>query len=148
VGRIAEPENLEVVLLHPTESLLCQVGQWSEKDPRVCLRVVRATAAGSVRTALDSRSVALIDATDQLRSALGAVEAAVALGRASSSAVYTETMHDGLELFARMRAVMVLLGPMDGPAWDGLFTGMFRCLRRSAGPQPTMIPAHPRVRRE
>jgi len=121
-------QDMEVVLFHPTGSLLSQVAQWSEQMPGVSLRVVRPTAVGSVRSTLTVPCVALIDATANLRSALAAVESVAALGRAKSAAVYTETMHDGLELFARMRAVLVLLGPMESDDWDGFFTGMFRAM--------------------
>ena len=52
-------------------------------------------------------------------------EAAGQLG-AGATAMYTECMHDGLELFVRSRGAQLLLGPLTDVEWDGFFSRTLR----------------------
>jgi hypothetical protein len=110
----------EWLLLFASESLLDQVDRvWSLLAPPG-VTLCRATGGAELRRALAGCRRALIDATD----APDAAREALALGLdrpgRENLAVYTETMHAGLELFARTRGVIVLLGPMSLMEWAGL----------------------------
>jgi hypothetical protein len=83
-----------------------------------------------IRAVLARADVALIDATeDQFHAAEAFAEAAESLG-AGAAAVYTERMHDGLELFVRSRGAQLLLGPLAEAEWDGFFARTLPAGRR------------------
>jgi hypothetical protein len=68
-----------------------------------------------IRKLLRGASTALIDATDDHAQAIDAYLQATAQLGAGAVMVYTEVMHDSLELFVRGRGSVMLLGPsFDG----------------------------------
>jgi hypothetical protein len=101
---------------------------WSRRDLRMLLRY-----AGT----------ALVDATENPGRAREVFLRAVARLGAGAVVVYTETMHDALEVFVRLRGSLFLLGPLFDEQWEEYFARLLRT-RRVAPLAP--IPARQRAR--
>lgn len=111
----------DIVLFYPGASLTDQVAGWSERHPQCSLEVSFAKTVPGIRQALSSADAAVLDATADPGQAMAAFSQAVAKLGAYSVAVYTERMHEWLELSVRIRGALLLLGPMDSSQWEGLF---------------------------
>ena len=76
-----------------------------------------------MRRYLARSKAAVIDATERPEEAMGTLAQALGIRDPAPDklSVYTETMHVGLEMFVRLRGVLLLLGPMDQAQWDGFF---------------------------
>jgi hypothetical protein len=135
----------DIIVFYPGQSLTEQMAAWRERHPDCNLELSFATTHSGIRNALRHAALALLDATadpDQISE--GFAQAVAKLG-AYSTAVYSETMHEWLELSVRVRGVLLLLGPMTGAQWDGFFermlswSGQPRCdgyLTRRPRPKP------------
>jgi hypothetical protein len=96
-----------------------------------------------IRTLLRYAGTALVDATeDPARARDAFVRAAARLG-ANAVAMYTETIHDSLELFVRLRGSLFLLGPLYDEQWEEYFQRLLR-IKKAALVSP--IPAQQRPR--
>jgi hypothetical protein len=128
--RLSDSESHEptsdIVVFYPGDSLKEQVGAWVDRHPECSLEVSFARSLPGIRVALRNAAVALLDATEDPAQATDAFSQAVARLGAHSVAVYTETMHEWLELFVRIRGALLLFGPLDNTQWEELFERMLR----------------------
>jgi hypothetical protein len=85
-----------------------------------------AGAADAVEAALDRTRVAVIDATEDWPAVEEAFGLAVERLGADAVIVYTEQMHEGLELTVRCQGSLLLLGPMDACQWDEVLGHLVR----------------------
>lgn len=129
-------EEREIVLFYPTDSLMRQVAEWAAECPGMSVRVVTPTTPSAVRRALGERSLALLDATERPLQAMDALVHVIEEKGADGAAVYTERVHEGLEIFIRMRGVLLLLGPMPTEEWQDLLC----VLRRRNTVAPGRLP--------
>ncbi len=111
----------DVVLFYAEESLLYQVAAWVRGEGRMSLRLVSSRDPVIVAQSLQDAVVAIIDATRRPGEAMAALERCLRRLGARQTAIYSEQMHHGLELFARVRSVQLLMGPMSPPEWDAFF---------------------------
>lgn len=111
----------DVVLFYAEQSLLTQVAAWVRGAGSLSLRLVASPDPLIVARALGDAVVAIIDATPRPGEAMAALERCLRSLSARQTAVYTEQMHHGLELFSRVRGVQLLMGPMSPPEWDAFF---------------------------
>ena len=112
----------EVVLFYAEESLLFQVAGWVRSEGRFSLRLVSSRDPVIIGHALNDAVVAVVDATRQPGEAMAVLERAIGRLGPRRIAIYSEAMHDGLEIFVRVRGVTLLAGPMSPPEWDAFFT--------------------------
>jgi hypothetical protein len=109
----------ELLLLYPTPALTGQVGLWVGRDARWSLRTCEAGGPAEIRRAAGEAGLVLIDATDRPALAASALSHVLTVRR--PVAVYTEIVHEGLELYVRVRGVLLLLGPMPPASWRSFF---------------------------
>ena len=121
---VIEKAVQRIAVCYPTESLTGQVAQWAEgrDDCRVEPVVVRSAMA--IRRSLDGADMALVDASDDHEQAVDLYSQAVARLGARKASVYTERMHEGLELFVRTQGSWLLLGPLTDKQWEDYFATM------------------------
>jgi hypothetical protein len=112
----------EILLFFAGRSLLSQAGQWVLMHPGYSLRRAASVQPRTVRRALSGAVVVVIDATDWPGLAMAALERALAQCGPKQVAVYTEVIHEGLELFVRVRKALLLLGPMQPTEWEAFFS--------------------------
>jgi hypothetical protein len=93
---------------------------------------VSARAASAIGGALDGAHLALVDASDDHAQAIDLFSQAVARMGARHASVYTERMHEGLELFVRKQGAWLLLGPLSDEQWEDYFSAMLPESRREA----------------
>ena len=120
MARMAGSDN-EVVLFYPSRSLLAQVMEWTGKHRGFSVRLVRSCGPLSVSVALAESDIVIIDATEHPGPAMDVFRRAAPQMQRGKGAVYTEHLHDGLELFVRLRGVVLLLGPMEQSEWEAFF---------------------------
>jgi hypothetical protein len=73
-----------------------------------------------IRSALRGVGAVLVDATTDPSQATDALLQAIACIGSHTVAMYTETMHSGLEVFTRMQGSLFLLGPLFHEQWQDL----------------------------
>jgi hypothetical protein len=95
---------------HPQQHIETCEG-WSQDDLRVLLRY-----AGMV----------VVDATENPARAREVFLRAVSRLGANAVVMYTETMHDSLEVFVRLRGSLFLLGPLFDEQWEEYFARWLR----------------------
>jgi len=115
-----------IVMLCPGESLADQVSAWAERHPECRLDSSHPRSPPEVRRALRDASVALLDATDDPAGAADAFTQAVRQLGAYGVTVYTETMHEWLELFVRTGGSLLLFGPLSHRQWEDFFRRALR----------------------
>jgi hypothetical protein len=96
-----------------------------------------------IRPLLRYAGTALVDATEDPARAREAFLRAVARLGTGAVAMYTETMHDSLELFVRVRGALFLLGPLGDEQWEEYFR---RTLRTKKASPVAPLPARQRPR--
>ena len=128
-----------LVAFCPGDSLVRQLGAWRARNRQYQWRVCSAGSPGDVHLALSEAIAAVVDATSDPGRALQAFQEAVGQLGASSVAVYTETMHAGLELSVRTRGAQLLLGPLGDVEWDAFFR---KCLNPDHGPRTSAANRH------
>jgi hypothetical protein len=113
-----------MVLFYPRPSLSGQLQAWSNQcGGRMRISFERSLA--EIRRQICRVDFALIDATEDFAQASDAFfQIHKALGP-KSMAVYTDIVHEGLELLVRRLGVTLLLGPMNGSEWDNFFEHKF-----------------------
>jgi hypothetical protein len=116
----------EVVLFLAEESLLFQVATWVRSEGRFSLRLVTSPDPFTTARALDEAAIAIVDATREPGEAMGILERSLRRLGPGRLVVYSERMHEGLELFVRVRCVPLLLGPMSPPEWEAVFEPLAR----------------------
>jgi hypothetical protein len=125
----------EVVLFLAEESLLYQVATWMRAERRFSLRLVSSRDPLVMGRALDDAAVAIIDATREPGEAMAILEQGIRYLGPQRLAVYSEQMHQGLELFVRVRGVVLLAGPMTPAEWQGVFEPLTTTVLPMAGNQ-------------
>jgi hypothetical protein len=130
-----KPTKSEIAVFYPGDSLGEQVAAWVERHPECSVTSSYATGPAGIRNTLRTADLALLDATFDAAQMMPAFAQAVAKLGAAHVAVYTETMHEWLELAVRIRGVLLLFGPLSGEQWEGFFEKMLPANRRlySAG---------------
>ena len=120
------PVTSDVLLLYPGESLKDQIDVWTLRHPdrQVVTSFVRSLP--EIRRLLRYAGASLVDATEDPAQATDAFLQAVARLGARAVTMYSETMHEGLELFARMQGSLFLAGPLFDEQWEDLFERLLR----------------------
>ncbi len=128
--QIPQKSALTVAVFYPGNTLMHQVSNWAGEHPADGLRLCFPKSVGEIRTTLKETTISIVDATQDPTRAMAAFAELMAESPAESVAVYTEAMHQGLELSVRSHGVLLLLGPMEDLWWEELFRVMQRCIAR------------------
>jgi len=108
----------DVLVLYPSVSLRGQMDSWSQRHPERLLKMSFERSLPEIRKLLRRTETAMIDATaDSARAVDAFLQAAAHLGT-DKVAVYTEAMHDDLEVFIRARGALLLFGPLFEGQWE------------------------------
>ena len=141
----SQQRTADVAVFYPGRSLTEQLDAWSQTHGEHRIEWSWAKSLPGIRRALRRADVVLLDATDDPKQAAETFSEALSRLDAHSVAVYTEHMHEWLELFVRVRGALLLLGPMHSEQWDGFFEGVLRSIetrrRGSAASPPEKQPA-------
>jgi hypothetical protein len=120
----------DVLLLYPKESLIDQIDLWSQRHPERCVKTSIERSLPRIRSLLHCVDMVTIDATYNPSQATDALLQAMMCLGASKVAMYTEVMHDGLELFIRTHGSLFFLGPLFAEQWEGVFKHRLRAEAR------------------
>jgi hypothetical protein len=107
-----------------TESLVLQLMRSCGPHRAPVLRVVRSRHPGVVGHAMVSAAFSIIDATEDPREALAILEEGIDRGRRARIAVYTEIIHEGLEIPVRSLGAALWLGPCSESDWESILDGI------------------------
>lgn len=118
--------GLDVSVFFPSTSLLLQMAGWLRESYPFYYRLIAARQPMFIKDALSSSASVIIDATERPDDATAVLELSVGQIGPHKTIVYTERMHEGLEVFARTRGVQLLLGPMGEGEWRGFFESLDR----------------------
>jgi hypothetical protein len=113
-----------IAICYPTESLYRQVARWARKHEEFGIESIFDRAVLKVRRLLNGAEVVLVDASDDHAQAMELFSQSLARLGVRRVAVYTERMHEGLELFVRTQGAWLLLGPLQETQWEELFASM------------------------
>jgi hypothetical protein len=116
-------------LIYPCDRLAWRLLSWARKHAECTVKPVFARSLPEIRAAVRGAAVAVVDATEDHAQAIDAFSQAVAQVGVGGTTVYTETMHDGLELFVRARGAQLLLGPLSDAEWEAFFAHALRARR-------------------
>lgn len=122
-----------IAVFYPCNSLMHQVSSWAIKHPAYGFELSFAESASEIGRILYRTAVTIVDATEQPARAMAALAHAVTLLETDRVALYTESMHDGLELFVRVRGALLLFGPFSEAPWDDLLARMLQSAGRAGG---------------
>jgi hypothetical protein len=106
------------VLFYPGRLLISQIRDWADRRGGCRYALSFDRAIPIIRKRLRRAELAVIDATEDPAQASDAFLQAVGILGAEAVAVYTERMHDDLELLVRMMRAPLLLGPMSMEEWE------------------------------
>ncbi len=126
-----ETGKREIVLFHAGESLMGQLMDCKYLQERFVLIAAFSVSKATVETAIDHNACVVIDATNCPGPAAEVLENIAARNKHQAVTVYTETMHEGLELFTRLRGAWLILGPMNDQEWAGFFRSIGRTVAHS-----------------
>jgi len=119
----------EIALFYACDSLARQIANWVRKRPGCTVRCSVARLLPEIRAVLERADVALIDATEDHAQAADTFSHAASQLGPCATAMYTERMHDGLELLVRSQGAQLLLGPLADAEWEGFFDRTMRAGR-------------------
>jgi hypothetical protein len=120
----------DIVLFYPGRSLMEQIADWGRKRQDRAVVASFARSLPEIRGAMEKAGAVVVDATDDDAQATEAFSQAASRLGTAAAAVYTERMHEGLELFVRLRGALLLLGPLSEGEWEGFFAGAQGCPAR------------------
>lgn len=120
------PATADVLLFYPGESLGDQLGLWTARHPDRQVETSFERSLPEIRKLLRNAGIALIDATENPSQATDAFLQAVTQLGANVVTMYTEKMHDDLEMFVRMHGSLFILGPLFEQQWDDLIKRLLR----------------------
>ena len=123
-----EADVRHIVVCYPTESLSSQVARWGREHDDCRIEPTFARNVWDIRRSYEGADIVVVDATEDHAQAIDAFSQSVARLGSGRTLVYTERMHDGLELFVRTQGSWLLLGPLDEVQWDELFTTMLTAI--------------------
>ena len=126
-----------------------QIDLWAVRHPEWHVERSCERSLPEIRRLLRSADAAMVDATQDSSQAVDAFLQAVARLGAGAVALYTETTHHGLEVFARLRGSLFLLGPLFDDQWEDVFQRLL-CMQRAlpAWRNPAMADALAFARRQ
>ena len=126
------PRNaaLPVALLYPGDSLVQQTSDYCGRRLACEFQSSRADSPSELREVFRHTAISVIDATSDPDRAVAALELAAEMPDRHCPAVYTEKVHEGLELSVRSRGALLLLGPLSQPDWEGLFEAAWQSVGR------------------
>jgi hypothetical protein len=113
-----------IAVCYPTESLSRQVALWARNHDEYRIAPVFGRSALAIRRSLNGAAAVLVDASDDHAQAIELLSQSVARLGARRVAVYTERVHEGLELFVRTQGAWLLLGPLTNKQWEDLFLSL------------------------
>ena len=126
-----------IAVCYPTESLSRQVALWARQHEDCGIEPVFGRSALEIRRSLNGADAVLVDASDDHAQAIELFSQSVARLGSRRVAVYTERMHEGLELFVRTQGAWLLLGPLDDRQWEEFFSSMLPpAHRKRCAPEP------------
>ena len=108
----------EVALVYPSESLSRQIATWARRRTDCIVAPVFVRSLPEIRRAVRHVDAVIVDATEDYVQAVDAFSQAAACLGAHATTVYAERMHEGLELFVRMRGSLLLFGPLSDVQWE------------------------------
>jgi hypothetical protein len=124
----------DILLFYSGHSLSKQIGVWAARHPDWQVETSSERSLPEIRALLRNASMTIVDATEDPSQATDAFLQAVARLGVAAVAMYSEAMHEGLELFVRVRGSLYLLGPLSDEQWEEFFE---RPLRTKG-----ILPAH------
>ena len=119
-----------ITVFYPANSLMHQVSDWAVRYPTCDFTLSFAQSLNEIRSVLRRTWVTIVDATDDPARAMATFSQAITALEVECVAVYTETMHEGLELFVRVRGAPLLLGPMSDSPWRQQLEKMLQAAER------------------
>jgi len=122
--KIIEAVVHSIAVGYPTGSLFRQVALWAHKHKDCGIEPFFGRSALEIRRSLNGADMVLVDASDDHAQAIELFSQSVARLGSRRVAVYTERMHEGLELFVRTQGAWLLMGPLDGRQWEEFFSSM------------------------
>ena len=130
-----KPTVYDIVVFYPCASLARQMAVWARKHAEFRVKPVFSRLAHEIRSSIDGADLVLVDATQDHDQAIDAFSRALGHLGAAGTAVYTERMHDGMELFVRRQGAQLLFGPLAEGQWEGFF-GSASAAQRSRSALP------------
>ena len=124
-----------IAICYPTESLSRQVALWARQHEDCEIEPVFGRSVLEIRRSLSGVDRVLVDASDDHAQAIELFSQSVAGHGSRHVAVYTERMHEGLELFVRTQGAWLLLGPLDNWQWEEFFSSLLPPAHRDAVPR-------------
>jgi hypothetical protein len=119
-----------IAVFYPGNSLMHQVSNWAIRYPAYDFTLCFAQSLHEIRSVLRRTAITIVDATEDPAWAVTAFTQALAALEADCVTVYTETMHEGLELFVRVRGAPLLFGPIGDTPWEEQLARMVRSAGR------------------
>ena len=101
-----------IVLFYPGSLLAGQIHDWAEQHGGCRATVSYERSLPGIRRWARRAALAIIDASSDPAQGTDAFLQSVSMLTSDAVAVYTEKMHDGLELLVRTFGAPLLLGPM------------------------------------
>ena len=123
-----------IAVCYPTESLSRQVAFWARRHADCGIEPVFGRSALEIRRSLSGADRVLVDASDDHAQAIELFSQSVTRFGSRHVAVYTERMHEGLELFVRTQGAWLLLGPLNNWQWEEFFSSMLPPAKQEAVP--------------
>lgn len=120
------PATADILVFYPSESLGDQFGFWSSRHLDRQVETSFERSLPEVRRLLRNAGTAVIDATDDASQATDTFLQAVTQLGANAVTMYTERMHDDLEMFVRMHGSLFILGPLFVQQWEELIEQALR----------------------
>ena len=124
-----------IAVCYPTESLSRQVAFWATKHEECEVDPVFGRSVFEIRRLLHGADGVLVDASDDHAQAIDLFSQSVARFGSRHVAVYTERMHEGLELFVRTQGAWLLLGPLTNRQWEEFFSSLLPPVHWKAVPR-------------
>lgn len=134
-------QQQDLVLFNAGQSLKEQITSFSHEFPWLFVRLVFSCDPVVINASLTNVGLALIDATEEPAGAMDLLEYVMPRVVPERLAVYTDRVYEGLEVFVRVRGVLLLLGPMEAAEWSGLFQPLQKRPLRVIMPTPTSSPS-------
>ena len=113
-----------IAVCYPSESLSRQLRLWAIAHDDCGIEPVFGRSIGEIRRSLSGAETVLVDAGNDHAQAIELFSQSVARLGSRHVAVYTEKIHEGLELFVRTQGSWLLLGPLDHWQWEDFFSSM------------------------
>jgi hypothetical protein len=117
--------NPQIVAFYPCRSLIGQLKSWSEQRGGLQLQLSWERSLDGIRCEMQRADFVVVDATEDPAQASDAYFQIFKTLGSESMTVYTEIVHEGLEMLVRRLGVSLLLGPMDVGEWDDFFVHKF-----------------------